>query len=223
MENLRVATHREHNTSSIIINGYNDDVDAGTTPETVWTGGGLINWPSTAAPVVIVSTSGSDTGTVTIEGLSSTYAPITETITLTGVTPVTTAASFLRINEAYTSTNVGTITGTISSNPILHIAATTGRQCAAVYTVPLGYKAYVRCYTTSVQKAKDARFSLLIREFGSTFKEIHGIESFQNTFHYDFHVPIEMLAKTDIEIRAVDAETNNTRIHASFEVILIRD
>lgn len=222
MENLRIATHREHNTSSVFINGYNDDVDAGTTPETVWTGGGLISWPSAAAPIVIVSTSGSDTGTVNIEGLSSTYAPITEVITLTGVTPVTTVASFLRINEAYTSTNVGIVTGTISSNPILHIGAT-GRQSAAVYTVPLGYKAYIPSYVTSVQKAKDSRFSLLTREFGSTFKTIHGIESFQNTFHHDFHTPLELLAKTDVEIRAVDAETNNTRIHASFEVILIHD
>lgn len=224
MENLSIARHRELRTTHHLFNGYNDNVSAGSVPETVWSGGGLIAWPTTAAPIVAVSSSASDTDTLVIQGLNANYQDIEETITLAGLTPVSSAQNFLRVNSAtYSTTNIGSITGTISAAPILHISVGAVKQRSCAYTVPLGARAYLTSYIVSVQKAKDARFSVLVRPQGSVFREAHGIEVFESVFDFDFHIPYELLARTDIEIRTVAAETANTRVHASMEFILIYD
>jgi hypothetical protein len=81
----------EHNPLAIAkgeVNGYsvvhkfgaNFDIDNGSEPETVWTGGGLYPWSSlaTAQTLYVLSESSEDTGTLEIQGLDENYNLQTE-------------------------------------------------------------------------------------------------------------------------------------------------
>ena len=131
---LQVARGQIDGHSQIEIFGYSAAIGA-TAQGPMWEGqtqsGGLYTPPSTAAALVLVSSSASDTTalSVRIEGLSATYAPVVETIALNGTTNVTTTNSFLRINAMYVTngTNVGTITAKISSTIYAQINAGIGQ------------------------------------------------------------------------------------------------
>jgi hypothetical protein len=109
--------------------------------------GGLYTPPSSAAPLVLVSTSTSDTSalSVRIEGCGANFVPLVETIALNGTTNVTTTNSFLRINAMYVTngTNVGVITAKISSTTYAQINAGIGQTQMSIYTVPAGYTFYL--------------------------------------------------------------------------------
>ncbi len=84
--------------------------------EDVWEGGGDINWQTTAAKIKIKSTHAADTDgglglqSVEIHGLSSTGADIEEVLALSGVTPVESVNSYLRVNLVHNE-EVGTYGG----------------------------------------------------------------------------------------------------------------
>jgi hypothetical protein len=109
--------------------------------------GGLYAYPSSAAPLVLVSDSASDNTTraVVIDGLDANYRKQTETIALNGTTNVTTTNSFLRINQMsmLNSTNTGNITASISSTVYAKINAGIGQTQMSIYTVPAGYTFYL--------------------------------------------------------------------------------
>ena len=71
--------------------------------ETIWDGSNLYPWPTAAETLNVVSTDADDTSagtgarTVEIEGLNSSWAVITETVSMNGTTNVTTTNSFLRV------------------------------------------------------------------------------------------------------------------------------
>jgi hypothetical protein len=147
---LQVARGQVDGHSAVEIFGYSAAIGS-TAQGPMWEGqtqsGGLYTPPSSAAPLVLVSSSASDTTalSVKIEGLSSTYAPLVETIALNGTTNVTTTGSFLRINAMYVTngTNVGTITAKISSTTYAQINAGIGQTQMSIYTVPAGYTFYL--------------------------------------------------------------------------------
>lgn len=105
--------------------GSNPDVDSAGN-EDIWRTGG--NWvaPTTNRTMSVVSSSASDaaagTGarTLTLSGLNSSYADISETITLNGTTPVVSSNSYVMLNNTLvatagsSTTNVGVITITAS-------------------------------------------------------------------------------------------------------------
>jgi hypothetical protein len=109
--------------------------------------GGLYTYPSSAAPLVLVSDSASDntTRSVVINGLDANYNILQETIALNGTSNVTTTNSFLRINgmEMLNSTNTGTITAKISSTVYAQINPGFGQTQMSIYTVPNGYSFYL--------------------------------------------------------------------------------
>lgn len=93
--------------------GYNQDIDILSVPEAIVSDGGATYLPTTptaANSVNIVSTSTNDTAngtgarTLVIEGLTTDYAPFTETITLNGTTNVNPSFDVLRINTATVKT-----------------------------------------------------------------------------------------------------------------------
>lgn len=134
--------------------GNNPDVDTGTEPEDVWSGGGLYPWLTAAASLEIVSTSAADaaagTGarTVVIQGLDVNYAEVTQVVTLNGLTAVPIPTQLFRINGASVvtvgtgQTNAGTLTirnaGAGATRGVIPIGFGLLRQ--AVYTVPAGYQ-----------------------------------------------------------------------------------
>lgn len=125
-----------------------------TTQRTIWELGGTTEYvfPASALTMTVVSSSATDTGNaqVTITGLDSSYNVITDTLTLNGVTPVSTTKTFLRINSVVMSrpatgqtSNVGNITVANGGVTYGYITAAYGKSQAAVYTVPNGYNLYL--------------------------------------------------------------------------------
>jgi hypothetical protein len=147
---LQVARGQVDGHTGIEIFGYSAAIGA-TAQGPMWEGqtqsGGLYTPPSTAAPLVLVSSSASDTTalSVRIEGLGAGFVPLVETIALNGTTNVTTTGSFLRINGMYVTngTNVGAITAKISSTTYAQINAGVGQTQMSIYTVPAGYTFYL--------------------------------------------------------------------------------
>jgi hypothetical protein len=147
---LQVARGQVDGHTGIEIFGYSAAI-ANSAQGPMWEGqtqsGGLYAYPSSAAPLVLVSTSTSDTSalSIQIEGLDANYAPITEVIALNGTTNVTTTQSFLRINRMVTTngSNVGVITAKISSTTYAQINAGIGQTQMSIYTVPAGYTFYL--------------------------------------------------------------------------------
>jgi len=143
---LQVARGQVDGHTPIEIFGYSAAIGS-TAQGPMWEGqtqsGGLYTPPSSAAPLVLVSNSASDTTalSVKIEGCGANYVALTETIALNGITNVTTTNSFLRINSMYVTngTNVGTITAKISSTIYAQINAGIGQTQMSIYTVPAGY------------------------------------------------------------------------------------
>ena len=86
--------------------------------EDVWEGGGDINWQTTAAKIKIKSTHAADTATgpglglqsVEIHGLDANGADIEEVLALSGVTPVESVNSYIRVNLVHNE-EVGTYGG----------------------------------------------------------------------------------------------------------------
>lgn len=147
---LQVARNQVDGHQGIEIFGYSPNI-ANTATGPMWEGqtqsGGLYTPPSSAAPLVLVSSSASDTFalSVRIEGCGADFVALTETIALNGTTNVTTTNSFLRINAMYVTngTNVGTITAKISSTTYAQINAGVGQTQMSIYTVPAGYTFYL--------------------------------------------------------------------------------
>ena len=147
---LQIARGQVDGHSIVSIFGYSAAVGS-TAQGPLWEGltlsGGNYVYPSSAAPLVLVSDSATDntTRSVIINGLDANYNILQETIALNGTTNVTTTNSFLRINsmEMLNSTNTGNITASISSTVYAKIAAGVGQTQMSIYTVPAGYSFYL--------------------------------------------------------------------------------
>ena len=212
--------------SLVHVTGYNPDIDLAT-DETVWSAGGLYPWSlwNSARVVTVVSTSTSDTGSVVVSGLDANYNPVVEDINFNGTTSGTGSVQFKRVNSAVYkdsgANNVGTITLTANSTTVGVIEADIGQTLNGIYTVPAGHTAYMLAGDFSVHKAKDAQIRFFIRPFGESFRVVHIGEAYQNTYRYDFVVPVKLTEKTDVDIRATLVETNNTPVATNFSMILV--
>lgn len=123
--------------------GFNRSVETGF--ETIFNdGGGLYPFPDSAGVISLVSDQ-ADTLSVYIEGLDANWYPISETVTLTGTTPVTTNKQFYRVNGARitSSLNVGNITLSIDGDTVAYIEAGIGTHNAIVYSVPANSKLFI--------------------------------------------------------------------------------
>lgn len=221
--------------------GQNLDVDTGT--EDIWPNGGTYLEPDTATTLSLVSTSANDTAagtgvrTVFISGLNGSYAPVSETVTMNGLTPVTTVNSYIAVNVFYADTaGTGgaaagsiTLTSAATGTPVLGVIPVgEGNATAAIYTVPAGYKAYITRFTGSVYcNTAGAYISLLLRvkRFGGVFGTRNGFGLFSGgttTGFSDIMPYIEVPEKSVIKISAT-ASTNNCVVRANFGLILVQD
>jgi hypothetical protein len=140
---LQVARGQVAGHSTLNIYGYQPSVATSFIP--VWENAGLYTYPVSAQQMNLSSSNG-DTATITINGLDATYNMISESVVLTGTTPVTTVNSYLRINGMFVS--VGSATNPAGVVTLKNIAGTVtyaqinagvGRTQAAIYTVPAGH------------------------------------------------------------------------------------
>ena len=95
----------------------------------------------TAATVVSLVSSAADTATVLVQGLDNNWNAIQESVVLTGTTPITTTASFLRINNAVVISGnpTGDVTLSINGGVAAKILAGTGKTQGAYYSVPANH------------------------------------------------------------------------------------
>lgn len=139
-----IARGHFSNVTPVNLFGFNETI--GITYETIAKdGGGITPFPSSAVQMSLVSTSAADTMSVYIQGLDTNYNVLTETVTLSGLTPVTTTGSFLRINAAQitSGSNAGDISISNGGTEYAFIGAGIGISQALVYTVPANSKLYI--------------------------------------------------------------------------------
>jgi len=192
--------------------GYNADV--GTSFETVWSGGGLYSYPTTATTAIVASSdTGSDNGgTVDLYGLSSTWVVQTERVAI----GQTSTKTWLRIfsatlvNATTGTSNVGTITITVNALTVATILPTYGKSLSCVFTVPANSRAFILSSGIGVSKQKEIEAKLMIRQVanGNAYNTIGYQTLFGGNAYQEFTIPFVIDQKTDVEIRAkADATT----------------
>jgi hypothetical protein len=147
---LQVSRGQIYGHSTLSLFGYQASVTTTSIP--VWENASTYTYPTSASTLTVVSTSATDVSPakVLISGLDSNFDPISETVTLTGTSGVTTTNSYLRVNSLLMTgvasgqtSNVGVITAKQSSNTLAQINAGVGKSQSTVYTVPNGYQFYL--------------------------------------------------------------------------------
>jgi hypothetical protein len=163
-------------------------------------------FPSVASTMLVTSSSASDTAVVIlISGLDVNYIRISESITLTGTSAVTTTKSFFRINSVVTT--AGNAVGTVyvkdaGGVTYAQIAIGSGRTNMSVYTVPAGYTAHLTQFdafsSTSVTSGVYATFRALLTT-GAGVNNVVLTVPFLNTFAITRPYPISYGEKTDAQ------------------------
>jgi hypothetical protein len=147
---LQVSRNQIYGHQTLSLFGYQSAV--GNTKIPVWENATTYTYITSASTLTLASSSASDDtlANILINGLDANFKPISETLTLNGVTGVTTINSYFRVNSLLMvspgtgqTTNVGTITLKQSSNIVAQINAGVGKSQSTIYTVPAGYSFYL--------------------------------------------------------------------------------
>jgi hypothetical protein len=240
--NLQVARGQIAWHQALVIFGYNSDLD--TSPETVWPYGGLLPYPSSATQMTVSSSSANDTSagtgarTVYISGLNSAHNTVSETVTLNGQTAVTTANSYLHINEAYVMTagsnngaagdiyiGVGSVTAGVPATVYDIIAYDYNKRVTGSYTVPAGYTAYVEqgLFSTGSSSGGTSVTGRLMTRGTNNIRLTAAIVTLNNgAADYAFEYPIVIPEKTTVEAQAF-ASANNNACSSMFIILLVKN
>jgi len=243
--NLDVSRGAVSGTSGVNKFGRNTDVDQAV--EAIWDGGGTTNytptgtWSATAEIDYAVSSSASDTGTIEIQGLNSSWAFVTQTVTLTGTTAASLGTNLIRVfrvkNTSATAA-VGTIQVGVGSTTSAFTAANLRAQITigydqslmALYSVPLGKTAYLTNWSASLNKGTGPTSGgvdviLWARTFGGVFR-VQDTKSLlvvgTSADRKDYNPYPSYAAKTDIVITAI-ASANDYDVSAAFDLFLVDD
>ena len=197
---------------AVNIFGFNRDV--ATDFETLWNDTGSYTFPSTQSVLTVVSTSGSDTMQVLINGLDENYIQRQEIVTLTGTSAVTTAQPFFRINNAVilTGSNVGNISIKIGATLHGFLEAGQGATQACVYTVPAGKSLYLlRIDLTSgtVNPNKYITYRQTLRSSNGRVLRVAEATWQTGQQSFDRQVPFKIPEKTDFQFEAKSSSGSN--------------
>jgi len=204
--------------------GFNRDV--GTAYETIWDDGGNYVYPSSAVAMDVVSSSASDTMQVIINGLDANYEAISETVTLTGTSAVTTSAAFFRINGAVilAGSNVGDISISNGGTNHAFIGAGIGTTQSSVYTVPAGHSIYlfrIDCTSGTVNGQKYLFLrNVATNSAGRTLRVTEA--TFFESVSFDRQVPFKIGEKTDFHFECKSSSSTN-EVSLFVEAILVRE
>jgi len=230
--------------SSVNKFGRNNDVDAAAA-EDIWDGGALWVPPTTHRTHAIVSSDAADTAagtgarTVTLFGLNSSWAEVSETVTLDGTTPVNTVGTYHRIYRMFVASagsglkNAGNITATAATDGTVtaRITAALGQTLMAIYTVPAGKTAYMTDYYAAINIAGGgaayADIELYVRPDVSVATSPYQLKHFLNLattgtsyLRHEFAPYFKITERSDIIMRSATT-VNNTDVSAGFDLILV--
>lgn len=238
-----IAAGRASGVSIVQKYGKNADIDTGSVPEDIWDGSGVYTgFPTGAAETVDVFSSsvndtaaGSGARTMFISGLDANYAAISETITLNGTTPVTSANQYTRCTFAYIVTsgssnqafNAGIITvrhTTTTSNVFQQMQVGTNTVNNSAYTIPAGKTGYVKYINSVIQGNVSAYADVHIwtRAFGQSprLRRPYTV-AFGSVYTAVVYGGIVFPEKSDIILRVVSVSGNNIVLAGGYDLILV--
>jgi len=241
---LQVKRNQIQGHSSVIVFGYNPDVD--TSEESIWPNGGEVPHPTVASVLKISSGDNNDDGdpagtgarTVYIEGLDGDYNVVSETVILNGQTAVNTTNSYLFVNQFYVLTvgsggeNAGIIyagTGDVTTgvpNVIYDlIAAGYNNRTTAHYCVPAGFTGYmVKGLITTGQATGSTGVTAYLKQHGPDgILRVGAVSTLNNgAVAYDFDPPYMIPEKNCVGASAIGQAQNNSA-SAFFNIVLIKN
>jgi len=165
---------------------------------------------------------------LTLVGLDANWDPLQEEITLSSGGTVATTNTFKRVFRGYISegaNNVAAIDVRIGATTVLKINAGLGQTSMCVYTVPAGYTGYIIKGVCTSQSSADGNVGMFVRYAGqSAYRVGHTFEvsGTGGEYTYEFAVPIEIPAKSDIDVR-ITTRSNNGRYTAAFDMLLLEN
>ncbi len=225
-------------------------VDAlSTTRRTVWTGGVDYAFPPTPETMYVSAVGTQDThgGTgaeyMWVNYLTTSFAEVTEVVSLAGRTPVPLTSPVLRVNRMIcladdpTVKNLGVMwlgtsnhTAGVPSSVYAHIESATGQTYQAFYTVPRFEKAIVYDINITTNEGKGAQVEMFSRnniETYSGFTDARNMLSPDN--HYDVfetafsnrrRIPLTYPEATDIEFKGKgSASGTNVSIEWTMQIV----
>lgn len=233
----RVSIWDKHKT--LVKFGYNVDVDTGAI-ETVWSHGGNETYVFADEITSVSSSSGSDTGVITIEGhrnagteANPEYIFVIQNVTLTGQTDATLTTPLSRVSRAYNSSSTSLV-GTVY---VHEGGATTGgvpNDASTVHiTIPAGSNQSFKAATTfsstdyfimtylngSVRKSNSAvvDFIVQVRQPGGVFRESFIFTASQSGGTVNILGEPYLIVPKNADIRMqADASTTNVSVGAVF-------
>lgn len=220
--------------------GNNPDVDTGTLPEDVWSGGGVYPWPTGLVSLEVLSSSASDTSagtgarTITLNCLDSSYVAFTQVITLNGTSVVSIPTQVFRLNSVVVAsvgsntTNVGDITvrrtGGGITQALIPAGVSSTRQ--ACYTVPAGFSLIMTQILFDIQSPTGsiARAADMVTYFKGTSGVARKPLLLSTTngapYNHESDPPIFVSEKTDVSLVIISVSDNNTAITGAWNGIL---
>ena len=239
---LQVSRGQIQGHSSVIVFGYNPDVD--TSEESVWPDGGTIPHPTSASVLKISSSSANDTSagtgarSVFIEGLDGDYNVVSETVILSGQTAVNTTKSYLYVNSFYVvsvgsggenagNINAGTGTVTAGVPAVLYDIIATGynNRTTGHYCVPAGYTGYlIQGVFSSGQASGSTAVTGFLKQHGPDgILRVGAVTTVNNsTADYLFEMPLQIPEKNCVGSTAIGSASNNA-VSSYFNIVLIKN
>jgi hypothetical protein len=171
---------------------------------------------------------------VLVQGLDASYNQISETIVLNGQSAVSSAKSYLRINDmlvvsgAPTGTisfGTGTVTAGVPANVYSFISAGDNKTMMAVYTVPAGYTLLVTGGSLGTSGLATAAymtvdFRAVIGGIDYSTAKIFAANTFQ---FFPYAPPSPIPEKTDVYDTVLNSVAGPDKLSVSLTGILIKN
>jgi hypothetical protein len=209
----------------------NTDAKAGFVP--VWELGTAYTYP-TVAVQLDVQTAATDTATIKIIGLDENFNGVEEVVVLNGIiaTDQTTNNSFYRVNDVITiagnATGNITIVQTGTSDVVAQVIGGTGRNQAAIYTVPAGcdfYLTRINCFGadvgTSGPQERTHRFRNFVQLPSGVILRVAEL-AFHNSFDIYRTNPFRYTTGTDVQFQMRTANAGDNELSVFGEGFVVK-
>lgn len=201
----------------------------------VWNRAANYTFPASASVMTLSSSSAGDTTqSVLITGLDSTYAEISEVLTLNGQTAVTSTQSFFRVNDMLVLTDspvgsiyfgTGTVTSGVPANVYGFISAGDNQQLGGWYTVPKSHTLYIQGGSINASLANQNK--LVTINFNTTVAGVRysaaKIISSGGFQYYPYTPPLAVPEKADLLDTATTSDNTTSTVTANLSGLLIKN
>lgn len=220
--------------------GLNSDVDSGSLPEDVIDVGGTYSgFPvSTVEKLECFSSDASDTGELTIGGILDSVTDTqhgSETITLSGTTPVDTTTDVWRAHTmrydsgSATTFNAGTITcrhTTTTSNVFLTISPGRSQSNFMVFTCPYEKTCWIKSLQGEIRRGTSVTVDGAL-----WFRTYQGSPRYRRPFTIGNNAPykpplfgaIRLPGRSDLKATILNSTSNNVNVTFGAEIVMIED